>query len=309
MKKTKGFITLATGNKHYYLLATNLLSSYRAQAEEPRPFAIIAEEENEYTRLFDDTVIIHHPERSFMDKVRLLENLPYDENIFIDADCLVYKDINYLWNLFDESIGVFSAIGEELPLDSENGWFTKESIGTYANQIGYIAHLHGGLYFLRKERKEAEAFLKTCEDIIVNYQNYHFRMFDKPADEPVLALAMAAHHLPMVKYSPEIMCFYPSVTTFYADIRKQKAIFEIPWHQGKIEGSIVHWGNYNTKRAVYIRECERLECSSPGCFRDFRINSKYAVLRCKERLKNFARPVKKVLNSLFTNKQDGHSIK
>ena len=55
---TRGMITIATVDVHYYRIAANLLLSYRIFSDNPLPFAIIAEEENEYTALFDKVIIM-----------------------------------------------------------------------------------------------------------------------------------------------------------------------------------------------------------------------------------------------------------
>ena len=83
---TKGFVTMATGDERYYKMAVNLLNSYRYFTKKPYKFAIISDQKNEYTDQFDDVVIIENAQKNYMDKIRLLEICPYDENIFIDAD-------------------------------------------------------------------------------------------------------------------------------------------------------------------------------------------------------------------------------
>ena len=70
---TRGFITIATGKKQYYEIAVNLLRSYRYFAKEKYPFAIIAEEENECTALFDDVILTNEAMHSFMDKLLLMK--------------------------------------------------------------------------------------------------------------------------------------------------------------------------------------------------------------------------------------------
>ena len=42
---TKGFVTIATGKEAYFILAYNLLNSYRKFTKEPLPFAIITDKE------------------------------------------------------------------------------------------------------------------------------------------------------------------------------------------------------------------------------------------------------------------------
>ena len=91
----RGFVTIATGHERYYRMARNLLRSYRQNCSERVRFALIADRRNEYTEEFDDVVILENPANNWMDKLELLCNCPYDENIFIDADCLVYRDIHW----------------------------------------------------------------------------------------------------------------------------------------------------------------------------------------------------------------------
>ncbi len=84
----RGFITVATGKKHYYELAALLLLSYRRASANPMQFAIIAEEENEFTDSFDLVILTSETEHSFMNKLLVMKLSPFDETIFIDADCL-----------------------------------------------------------------------------------------------------------------------------------------------------------------------------------------------------------------------------
>ena len=94
----RGFVTIATGDERYYILARNLLRSYRQNTATPMRFAVIADRHNQYTEEFDNAVILDNPTNSWMDKLTLLTSCPYDENLFLDADCLVYRDINFSGN-------------------------------------------------------------------------------------------------------------------------------------------------------------------------------------------------------------------
>ena len=55
---TRGFITIATGKEMYFQSAKNLLLSYKLYCDDPLPFAIMCDQENEYTALFDDVVLL-----------------------------------------------------------------------------------------------------------------------------------------------------------------------------------------------------------------------------------------------------------
>ena len=98
--KTRGFVTIATGSEVYYKIAVNLLNSYRLATKDPMPFAIMSDQKNKCTDLFDDVIIIDNPQRTFMDKFVLLKAAPYQETIFFDADILAYGDLNYYWGFF-----------------------------------------------------------------------------------------------------------------------------------------------------------------------------------------------------------------
>lgn len=96
----KGFVTVATGNTMYYIMARNLLLSYRHFATDPLPFAIICDRTNRYTDCFDDVILLRDPTRSYNDKLLLPSLVPYDQTIFVDADCLAYRDLNDMWTIF-----------------------------------------------------------------------------------------------------------------------------------------------------------------------------------------------------------------
>ena len=193
MEPKKGFITIATGNEKYYILARNLLRSYKNNCKnEDIPFCIICDRKNEYTEEFDDVVIIENPNNSYMDKLLLYKYSPYEETIFIDADSLILADPSCLWNDFSNSDDV-SCYGVSLPLDSDKGWFDYENCGDYKDQIKFLIDLHGGIYYFRKS-KRCEQIFKQAISIASEYTKYKFKNFSKPADEPVMAFSMAISH-------------------------------------------------------------------------------------------------------------------
>lgn len=262
---TRGFLTIATGDFRYYKMAHYLLQSYRLFSDDPMPFAIICDEENAITREFDEVVLVKKAYHSFLDKIELTVLAPFDENVFIDADCLAYQNLNIYWQLFQDADD-FSSIGEAHDLSSgEKGWFTKEGAGPLSNQIRFITHLHGGIYFIRKG-EQCRKLNELCHYIIDHYKEFTFSMFnDQPADEPVFALAMAVLGMKPRPYPPEYCCFYPTVTFFDADISKGRLIFSTPWVKGKIKnGYLCHWANANIGKAVYKREVYRLNARING---------------------------------------------
>lgn len=245
---TRGYVTIATGDERYYRMARNLLRSYRQTCRKRLPFALIADRRNQYTAEFDDVVILENPSRCWMDKLALPESCPYGETIFVDADCLVYRDIGYLWKLFADGPD-FSCFGAALPLDSEEGWFTGEAEKLYP--IHFVTHLHGVLYFIRKG-DTAGRMQKLCRKLVADYHKVTYKAFnDAPADEPVFALAMAILDLKPARRHPEDYCFAPFATELRTNFYKRRVSYTNP-KDGRVNCcAIVHWGNRNTETCRY----------------------------------------------------------
>ncbi len=257
----KGFVTLATGDDQFYKIAFNLLKSYKHFTSEPLPFAIVCDRENSFTEAFDDVIILENPTRSYMDKLSLLKIVPYDETIFIDADCLAYGDLNGIFDLFKEADDL-CCFGNVLPLDSHDGFFKLEDIGQYAKQISFCIDLHGGIVFYRKSDILGRVY-DTCCEIRDHYHEYKFKYFKKPADEPIMALSMAIHGLRPLAANFSPLRYYPACTkSIHFDILNGKAT--IKNEESSSEILIVHFGSTVTKEQIYLIEEHNLDLLCNG---------------------------------------------
>ncbi len=261
---TRGFVTIATGDDWYYQIAVNLLDSYRYTTKNPLPFAIIADHENEMTRKFDKTIILDNPTCSYNDKLRLGELCPFDETVFIDADCLAYDDLNKIFDCFEKESD-FCCIGTTAPLTEEcNGWFSLLTFPEETNsndgiidqktakaKLSYTVNMHGGMYFIRKTEITRNVF-QEASIYAKDYSKYKFRLFEKPADEPVLALAMAMNNCKPIHHdSFALLCFWRN-PYMKLNMLKNKAHYK----NKKIQ--LVHWGTVATKTAVYKKQVDQL---------------------------------------------------
>jgi len=254
---TRGFITIATGKDLYYQLAKNLLLSYRLFSESPFPFAIMCDRENEYTALFDDVVILENPLNGFWDKFELLKRAPYDETIFVDADCLAYADLNQYWDYFANA-DAFSASGTNYPIDSERGLFNKDEIGPYIDRVHWKPDIHGGLYYIRKGEK-CDAIYQECRFIVEHYEQFRWPDFCAPyADEPVLCLAMAAQGCHAMEAYPANYGIPWEVTEMKCDIFTGLCQYATDWHPLVTDGRMIHWSVRYCKKPLYRFEVEKL---------------------------------------------------
>lgn len=254
---TRGFITIATGKEMYYQFAVNLLRSYRLFTEDPYPFAIMCDRENEYTKLFDDVVILEHPQNAFWDKFALLKHCPYDETIFIDSDCLAYADLNAYWDYF-AAADDFTGCGTNYPIESEDGLFFQGSLGPYEGRVHWKPSIHGGLYIIRKG-STCDAIYEDCKYIAGHYQDFVWADYCAPnADEPVFCLAMAANGCRAADAEPSNYGIPWEVTEMSCDIFTGKLTYATAWHPKVEQGRMIHWSIRYCKKPLYRFEAEKL---------------------------------------------------
>lgn len=264
----RGFITIAAGDIHYCKLAWNLLRSYRIFSKSPLPFAILCDDENEYTKDFDQIIVSQDLTASYIDKLLLWEVSPFQETVFLDADCLAYADLNELFNIFEHADD-FSCLGKTIPLESNSsGWFSLDTFPDHstipevinkeqARSLRCSVDLHGGLYYFRKTEK-AEKVFQDALSCVKNYSCYRFRTFDFPADEPAFALAMELNDCRPIPYSCYALCCFWQ-TKLELSVKERKAfINDATDVNNGMNVSLVHWGTRYTKTPHYKRQIAQL---------------------------------------------------
>jgi len=261
MDATKGFITVATGKDRYYILAHNLLLSYRYHNKSQVPFAILCDRENEWTADFDQVVIIDNPTRTLSDKIRILDLAPFDETIFLDSDCLVYRNLEPMWDIFSEGPDV-GVLGYTYPLESDKGWWDKKDLGALQGKVDYKMTCQGGVYYIRKNGKVFPAFMETCRYIQQHYTEYKFRIFPYlPEDETIFSLASCVHHYLPVRNWADIFAYYPVVRLIDHDILSGTLEFECTEFQApRYKASfLLHFGTaYAANRWAYKKDVFKL---------------------------------------------------
>lgn len=253
--KKRGFVTIATGNIKYHKMANILLKSYRVTSKNPMPFAIITDKKNKYTELFDDVIIDINCTGSYMDKLELLINSPYDETIFIDADCIAFNDLNKYWTILNGE-NDFSCFGNTYPIDSKKGFFDSKNITDYSTVIKKEIDLHGGIYYIRKGEICNRMYLYS-KDIIKNYSLYKFRKFNKPADEPILALTMAIENINPVIAGANDFAWKKRCSNVKANFFKNELSYDFEGSYAD-NGLLMHFGTSRTIMPLYVLESKKV---------------------------------------------------
>lgn len=297
---TNGFVTIATGAEEYYILARNLLHSYRHFCAERLPFAILCDRENECTADFDDVILFPGgASNSYLDKLCLAELAPYDVTIFIDADCLAYGDLNILFDHFAQADD-FSCFGRVLPLEDKTGWFEYEHLGDFQSRVSYVVGLHGGIYYMRKGEKSRK-LLADARSFVPDYARFQFKgKFSTPGDEPLVALSMAVNQCHPIPFIPEdICCYWEHEGEMSLDIAHGAA--KCP--QGGHNIRLIHWGTRFTRELVYQKQVALLEILEDGGENQEKrlagCAAHYDRLIIQERVKHFATRVKNKIRRIL----------
>ena len=158
--KSRGFVTMATGDEKYYQFARNLLYSYRLHNKK-LPFGIICDRENEYTKDFDDVVVIENATFTYSDKFRVFVDSPYEETVFIESDCLVYRSLDEMFELLAGGDD-YTAFG--VNDDNIKVWFSKpeQLRGTFGDMFTSIPVFNPGYLFIRKSPLTEKIYADTA---------------------------------------------------------------------------------------------------------------------------------------------------
>lgn len=233
---TRGFITVATGSDSYYIQARNLLHSFKLFNQES-PFAIICDRKNKYTEEFDDVVIIDNPKFDYLDKFRILKDCPYDENIFIETDCLVYHNLEHFWGLLSREYDLTSFGWNDSKLSR---WFPDEEYASEKFLKGQktIPTFNPGYLFIRKGKNAQKMFSDAMKiiDLVENdkYCSYQedgsldgtLYVNRKLRDDPIFFMIMALNNCLCTERPKAGKCiFLPSV----------KKIKKISFSEGRLE--------------------------------------------------------------------------
>lgn len=253
----RGFITIATGSKKYYEMARTLVRSYKLTSPNPVRFGVITDNPNVFFQDFDDVIKMENPTCTYMDKIDLIKYSPYDETIFIDSDCIAFNDLNAYWDDFAQ-IPDFSVYGTTYYQENQAAWFQMHDVGEYSQKVKHSINLHGGIYYFRKS-PNTERIYSTAVHIAENYSAYHFRDFSKPADEPVIALAMAVNGAKTIDQPTNRLCFLRNTKNLKADFFSKSLSYH--FNDGDVYGNgmLIHFATLRTVLPIYQLEKRKVD--------------------------------------------------
>jgi hypothetical protein len=189
----KSVITIAVGNEYYYELTRNLVRSFLIHNSNNRiKFNLVTDNVNafncfkEIDRVLINAIDIANDEKSFTAKFYLLNYALEGENLFIDCDCLVYKDLTPVFNELTNNN--FTALGT---LQTQGDFFCDISKVIKTHKVSSLPVFVGSVYFFKKNEITKKLF-EQAFSFKEKYDELGFiRLRGKENEEPLLALAMA----------------------------------------------------------------------------------------------------------------------
>lgn len=153
--RTRGFVTLATGRQAFLEMAVDMALSLRHHSD--HPMGLVADDalaqvaRSRFSNVFDAITVID--ERFLHGRVRkygVAEASPFDDTVFIDADCIVLGGLDHLFDaLADHDIAM---LGEQLTReDDENhhGFSTRRLMERFG--LDRYLKTNSGVFVFRRE--------------------------------------------------------------------------------------------------------------------------------------------------------------
>ncbi len=244
---TRGFVTLATGDDRYYIMAVRLLRSFRLFNPDV-PFAILCDRENAYTAEFTDVVVIDNPTRSYLDKFLLLLKCPYDESIFIEPDCLVYRNLDFFWELLSGEYD-FTSFGWN---DGTLVFFQDPEYASqkFLNDPRAAVPLFNPGYLFVRNGETCRRIYRDAMEIIAQIKkdpklNQDSELICKGSirDDPVFFIAMALNGCLCNALPTDGKCVFLPGATKIMTASLSKGRLDADWHGEMTDCSILHFSS------------------------------------------------------------------
>jgi hypothetical protein len=152
---SRGYLTMAVGKLRYVEMAVDMVLSLREHTELPIAIAVdpvldplVAER---YSNVFDQVVLV--PQR-FLDgralKYGTAAATPFDETMFVDADCIVLDSLDGLFSILESTD--MAMVGERLTSSQDqnhHGFSTRTLMRRF--DLDHYLKTNSGLFCFRRE--------------------------------------------------------------------------------------------------------------------------------------------------------------
>lgn len=251
---SRGILTIATGKQRYIDMAKTLAVSVRLNDPGLKMAIVTDSSDPELSTLFDQ-IIPHDPSigTGIIQKINMYHYSPFDETLFIDADCMVVRPLGFLFDAFS-SLKI-SVLGKKVYAGNMFGVEIDELKKQFP--LEYLLSFNGGTYYFKKSDQAAKVF-ETVTGLARNYGQLGLNLHrGERNEESVMSIAMGMHGVEPVP--DEIQGMYTPVGQqgiFRMDVLKGYCYF---MKNGvKVTPAIMHFGGGYPEAFHYRREKKKL---------------------------------------------------
>ncbi|MCC9137337.1 hypothetical protein ACFSKU_08090 [Pontibacter silvestris] len=252
---SKGIITIATGKKQYIHMAKMLAVSLKLNYP-VLPIAVITDSEDTELRSLYDFIISADMTKGngYIQKLNMYEYSPFDETIFIDVDCMVVKNIDFLWGLFkDEHVSVIG-------FKQNTGHHFGTSIDNLCKyfKIDDILIFNGGMYYFKKD-SIAQSVFEKARQLIYEYEELGFAKVRGTSinEEPLMSIGMSLHNMqPVFDNWKGMHMACGSIGEVDLDVLKGRCMFQK--NGFTVKPAVMHYGGTSYNKFYYRREAAKL---------------------------------------------------
>ena len=258
---TKGVMTMAYGPASYIRMAKGMARSIRLRNPATQ-LAVVSDRDPASLRRWFDIVVPLNPRfgPGLAQKLHLDLYSPFDETLYIDADFLVFHDLQLIWDEFREVQG-FGLFG--FPLAPGEGHYAVDDLPAYMAKLGLsrmVMTNTGILYFDRSPT--ASRVFQTARGIAQNAECLGLRRH--PAgffnDEPIFGSVVELLGLPLNSGTENpiftLACFGTEGMA-NIDVRRLRSRHVVSGQT--FEPPAIHFNVESQQSELYDRELRRLE--------------------------------------------------
>lgn len=276
MDKERGILIIAQGKERYIYMAKQIAISL-ALSNPNISRALVTDSIDEELKKYYDVIIPIDKSLGvgYSQKLYMYKYSPFNKTMFIDADCLVIDDIDWIFERFINH--PVSVIGKKISTGSLLG--TTVEILQEKVKIKYLPTFNGGVYYFEKGEK-AESVFNEAIDIFCNkYDELNLWKFSGlPGDEPAMSIAMAMYDMQPIADEGNGM-YTPVGQKGVFKMDALKGICEFYKYDEKVTPAIMHFGGGYPEAFHYRRETKKLRLvyyyKIPRTLTSFMVNAIY----------------------------------
>lgn len=191
----RGIVTMAFGPERFIEMAKWFAMSLKVNAPQ-LPTAILTDSHDaELTQLYTYVIPYQPTMGNYMEpKFHLDRFAPFEESLYVDADCLAVTDLNKLFDLFRGQYFGIPGWRYLTRTDQDPNVDVAQVLDHFG--LSSLAKFNGGCYFFRRS-PETTAFFSTARDLFSKAKSLKIGSYSGGgfSDEPLFALALGIHGL------------------------------------------------------------------------------------------------------------------